>query len=205
MRARQRRRQLQRRQQRRQRSAARSWRGACSSRTLRWRSAHGWLRTPGPPLRACPRSVTPALMPQSWLISAACPEAWKLHTHACMALNAIHSLITCAVLLRGNVIKMGMRAYRCARVTTYVTWMAWHAQEGIQAVREKASFLEHELREQLTDARRFLEDERAARRAAEASLATQLEQARADAGALRVRLIAAKDSDNHREVCTCIL
>lgn len=107
--------------------------------------------------------------------------------------------------LRAGVIKMRMRAHRCARVTTYVTWMAWHAQEGIQAVREKASFLEHELREQLADARRFLEDERAARRAAEASLATQLEQARADAGALRLRLIAAKDSDNHREVCTCIL
>ena len=97
-----------------------------------------------------------------------------------------------------------MRAHICARVATYVSWMAWYAQEGIQAVREKASFLEHELREQLADARRFLEDERAARRAAEASLAAQLEQARADAGALRARLTAAKDSDNHREVRICI-
>jgi hypothetical protein len=38
-------------------------------------------------------------------------------------------------------------------------------------VRERASFLEAELRAQLDDARRLLTDERAARRAAEAALA----------------------------------
>lgn len=121
-----------------------------------------------------------------------------------MALSAIPSLMTCAVRCAAGVREMLMHAHICARVATYVSWMAWYAQEGIQAVREKASFLEHELREQLADARRFLEDERAARRAAEASLAAQLEQARADAGALSARLTAAKDSDNHREVRTCI-
>ena len=97
-----------------------------------------------------------------------------------------------------------MRAHGCAKVATHVTWLAWYAQEGIQAVREKASFLEHELREQLADARRFLDDERTARRAAEASLAAQLGQAPADAGALRAPLTAAEDSDSHREVRTCI-
>lgn len=44
-------------------------------------------------------------------------------------------------------------------------------QEGIKAVREKASFLEAELRAQLEDARGFLADERRQRRAAEAAVA----------------------------------
>ena len=71
-------------------------------------------------------------------------------------------------------------------------------QEGIQAVRERASFLERELREQLADARKFLEEERGQRRAAEASLGRQLAQAQADASALRARL--AEDTQQQHEV-----
>lgn len=65
-------------------------------------------------------------------------------------------------------------------------------QEGLRAVREKAGFLEAELRGQLADARAFLADERQNRRAAEAALATSeaclrrsLDSARAEAAALR--------------------
>jgi hypothetical protein len=58
-------------------------------------------------------------------------------------------------------------------------------------VREKAGFLEQELRAQLDDARSFLADERKLRRAAEAQMAElesslnrRLEQANADISAL---------------------
>lgn len=75
-------------------------------------------------------------------------------------------------------------------------------QEGIQAVREKASFLERELREQLADARNFLEEERHQRRTAEASLARQLAEAKADASALRIRLATNEDTQQQHEVLT---
>lgn len=74
-------------------------------------------------------------------------------------------------------------------------------QEGIQAVREKASFVERELREQLADVRGYLEEERQQRRSAETSLARQLQQAQADASALRARLAAAEETQGQREVC----
>ena len=65
-------------------------------------------------------------------------------------------------------------------------------QEGLKAVREKAGFLEAELRGQLADARAFLADERQIRRTAEAALATSeaalrrsLDSAQAETAALR--------------------
>ena len=69
-------------------------------------------------------------------------------------------------------------------------------------MRDKASFLERELREQLADARRYLEEERVQHRAAESSLACQLAEARADASALRVRLAANEDTQQQHEVIT---
>ena len=67
-------------------------------------------------------------------------------------------------------------------------------------MREKASFLEKELREQLADTRSFLEEERRQRRAAEASLAQQLAQVQTDAAALRSRLVNAEGARKHHEV-----
>ncbi len=69
-------------------------------------------------------------------------------------------------------------------------------------MRERASFLERELREQLADARTFLEEERRQRRAAEASLARQLAEAEADASALRLRLATNEDAQQQHEVVT---
>ena len=69
-------------------------------------------------------------------------------------------------------------------------------------MREKASFLERELREQVADARKFLEEERRQRRAAEVALARQLAEARAESGTLRARLAAAEDSQQQQEVGT---
>ena len=82
-------------------------------------------------------------------------------------------------------------------------------------MREKASFLEAELRAQLDDARRFLADERAARRAAEAGLAEtgaqlrqRLDAAQRDLAAVRqaaslkdARIAALEDACRQREVC----
>jgi len=65
-------------------------------------------------------------------------------------------------------------------------------QEGLRAVRDKASFLGEELRSQLAEAREFLAEERRLRRAAEAAakdaeadLCRRLEQASADISTLR--------------------
>lgn len=67
-----------------------------------------------------------------------------------------------------------------------------HTQEGLRAVRDKASFLGEELRSQLAEAREFLAEERQLRRAAEAAardaredLSRHLEQASADVSTLR--------------------
>ena len=69
-------------------------------------------------------------------------------------------------------------------------------------MREKASFLERELREQVAAAHEFMEEERRQRRAAEASLARQLAEARADASALRACLATAGDTQQQQEVVT---
>ena len=71
-------------------------------------------------------------------------------------------------------------------------------------MREKASFLERELREQLADARNFLEEERRQRRLAEASLARQLAEAKADASALRIRLATNEDTQQQHEVVAAL-
>ena len=73
-------------------------------------------------------------------------------------------------------------------------------QEGLQAVREKASFLEGELRGQLADARGALEAERTQRRAAEAALAPQLRQARSEAAALQAGRASAREAQEQQQV-----
>jgi len=77
-------------------------------------------------------------------------------------------------------------------------------QEGLKAVREKAVFLEQELRAQLQDTRRFLEDERSQRRATEAAMAesacslnSRLTQAAAELSFLR-RQVPHDSSEAHR-------
>ena len=73
-------------------------------------------------------------------------------------------------------------------------------QEGIQAVRDKASFLEGELRGQLADARGALEAERAQRRAVEAALAQQLRQAQSEAAALQAGRAFAREAQEQQQV-----
>ena len=73
-------------------------------------------------------------------------------------------------------------------------------QEGLQAVREKASFLEGELRGQLADARGALEAERAQRRAAEAALAQQLRQARSETAALQAGRASTREAQEQQQV-----
>ena len=73
-------------------------------------------------------------------------------------------------------------------------------QEGLQAVREKASFLEGELRGQLADARGALEAERAQRRAAEAALAQQLRQAQHETAAIQAGRASAREAQEQQQV-----
>lgn len=73
-------------------------------------------------------------------------------------------------------------------------------QDGLQAVREKALFLEGELRGQLADARGALEVERAQRRAAEAALAQQLRQTRSEAAALQAGRAFAREAQEQQQV-----
>ncbi|CAK0784596.1 hypothetical protein CVIRNUC_007800 [Coccomyxa viridis] len=73
------------------------------------------------------------------------------------------------------------------------------SKDGLQAVREKALFLEGELRGQLADARGALEVERAQRRAAEAALAQQLRQTRSEAAALQAGRAFAREAQEQQQ------